>query len=756
MKANKIILLSAVIVSAATILNSCTQEAPFEMNDGEGILELSTEYKSDVKIISRANTIENYTEEQLNEKLMVYIENDKGVIRKYNKDNKIPDKISLPYGTYVVEGWTGDSVSASWDKKFFRGYQSGIKIGENVNNITLKLNIANVVVAIDPSVLEEQIGDLKISDLKIKVYHSRGERIFTEKEIKAGNRAYFMMPSIDSKLNVKVEGKVGDKDFNLPREVEDVDRGHLYNLKLSSEAQPESQQGALVKLEIEDIPLYEYTFEILPPPSIKATYGTNQEPVDDFEDPIIITDEALSDINVKVVAYGSLKNLKLTFNDKFKEDIKSKTVSGNSDSDFSSLASNGINVNITSKNVESAETDNKDDEKGVDIYEANISFTTSFLNALEENEGAYTVDIEATDGRDYTKPVELKILRSDVPTMSLSGEEISANNQTALLAGSAKLTLPLYKDDAKDYGVLYRIKDSEDEFEQVPADNLTKSRAGSQTFTVTLPRLEADTEYEYKTYCDEFIETTPKTFRTESKYQIPNYDMNEWSTSDDIKSNTVIPNANNQRSFWDTGNHGSMMVGKTLTSGDTSFINGNTVAKLQSQSIVGVLAAGNLFTGTFLSRDGTKGANLNFGREYNGSHPSALTVKVNYRPGTVNVVKSDKADLENGKLDKGQIFIALASGISELHTAKGVMFDPKGDNILAYGEITWNENVGNDNALADIRIPIKYYEKSKTTPATHIIIVCSASKYGDYFSGSSSSLMYVDDFELEYDDIQFE
>ncbi|MDE5712626.1 MAG: PCMD domain-containing protein, partial [Muribaculaceae bacterium] len=31
------------------------------------------------------------------------------------------------------------------------------------------------------------------------------------------------------------------------------------------------------------------------------------------------------------------------------------------------------------------------------------------------------------------------------------------------------------------------------------------------------------------------------------------------------------------------------------------------------------------------------------------------------------------------------------------------------------------------------------------------VIVCSASKFGDYFCGSSSSVMYVDDFELVYE-----
>ena len=34
---------------------------------------------------------------------------------------------------------------------------------------------------------------------------------------------------------------------------------------------------------------------------------------------------------------------------------------------------------------------------------------------------------------------------------------------------------------------------------------------------------------------------------------------------------------------------------------------------------------------------------------------------------------------------------------------------------------------------------------------THIVVVCSASRWGDYFIGSTSSVLVVDDLELIYD-----
>lgn len=50
-----------------------------------------------------------------------------------------------------------------------------------------------------------------------------------------------------------------------------------------------------------------------------------------------------------------------------------------------------------------------------------------------------------------------------------------------------------------------------------------------------------------------------------------------------------------------------------------------------------------------------------------------------------------------------------------------------------------------------VEIPLEYKDSAKTTELTHLVIVCSASKFGDYFCGSTGSVMYLDDFELVYE-----
>ena len=47
-------------------------------------------------------------------------------------------------------------------------------------------------------------------------------------------------------------------------------------------------------------------------------------------------------------------------------------------------------------------------------------------------------------------------------------------------------------------------------------------------------------------------------------------------------------------------------------------------------------------------------------------------------------------------------------------------------------------------------IPLVY--RDLTRKPTHILVVFSASKYGDYFHGGKGSLLYVDDFSLVYGD----
>lgn len=78
------------------------------------------------------------------------------------------------------------------------------------------------------------------------------------------------------------------------------------------------------------------------------------------------------------------------------------------------------------------------------------------------------------------------------------------------------------------------------------------------------------------------------------------------------------------------------------------------------------------------------------------------------------------------------------------------LFMQSDPHVIAYGQVTWKEAFGPDGQLQMIEIPFEYKDIAKTKRPTHIVIVASASKFGDYFCGSSKSVMYLDDFELVY------
>ena len=46
-------------------------------------------------------------------------------------------------------------------------------------------------------------------------------------------------------------------------------------------------------------------------------------------------------------------------------------------------------------------------------------------------------------------------------------------------------------------------------------------------------------------------------------------------------------------------------------------------------------------------------------------------------------------------------------------------------------------------------IELKY--RSTSIAPRYIMITCASSKYGDYFTGSTSSVLYVDQLSLDYD-----
>lgn len=273
-------------------------------------------------------------------------------------------------------------------------------------------------------------------------------------------------------------------------------------------------------------------------------------------------------------------------------------------------------------------------------------------------------------------------------------------------------------------------------------------------FSTVLTGLTPETKYVCRSKVGD-ITGSEVEFTTLGEIDIPNLGFEDWTQEGKV----ICPWAEGEESFWDTGNKGSTTISENdnITMGvddPRPGSNGSKAAKLESKAIVGVMAAGNLFIGKYKETQGMNGL-LGFGRTFQ-TFPTKLTGYYKYTQAVINKTSKGYEQLQ-GQPDTGIIWIAMVSGSPDSYGTyveiktdnannNGTYFDKDADNVLAYGEMNINETV---SEYKKFEIELEY-KRTDVVPSA-IIIVCSASKLGDYFTGGVGSTLWIDDFSLEYD-----
>ena len=262
----------------------------------------------------------------------------------------------------------------------------------------------------------------------------------------------------------------------------------------------------------------------------------------------------------------------------------------------------------------------------------------------------------------------------------------------------------------------------------------------------------ANNNYESRAVIGDTLYTTD--FTTEAGQIIPGGDMENSSMSCFTIDNTSTET-------WGSGNN-SMKAGLCLASEYTGM-GGRQCAKLTASETLGNLAAGNLFFGTFVFSGFTGPGTVGFGQEYTyTARPKALSVKYHATVGKVNINKHN-GPLAIGEDDFSQIFVCIVDWSARREVVSGMstpsgMWNPADQSnlegsgaIIAYGILPIHESTEGDT-LVPAEIPLLYYDKEATRPQGKytLVISCSTSAYGDYMDGCSSNVMYVDDFEWVY------
>ena len=396
---------------------------------------------------------------------------------------------------------------------------------------------------------------------------------------------------------------------------------------------------------------------------------------------------------------------------------------------------------------------------------------------VEESEtGSSTIDV-TLDGSTRTF-----IYTIGVPTVAqttLTAEAANAWSSFAYLSG--RYTFDGIEDESK-FAFEYQTDGASD---WTKVTGLEKGNGN--TFTAKVTGLTPNTKYKYRlTYNDGEFASEEVEFTTEAQTALKYADFNEWYQNQ--KAWYAIPEAeatsfDNHKgylnSFWDSGNMGAATMRKNPTeeATGTEAHNGSSV-KMSSQFVgvlsLGKFAAGNIYTGHYYETiTSPMGAKIFFGQPFT-SRPTQLKGWYKYTRGEKVDYGDDphKSELTKSGGDQCAIYIALADNVGldgggqnyafqidntlsadepdNFKYKNTIDFSEDNKNIVAYGTITEDEAKGTNGQWKEFTIDLEY--RDLTRVPKYIIVVASASKYGDYFTGSTSSVMYIDDFSLVYGD----
>ena len=143
---------------------------------------------------------------------------------------------------------------------------------------------------------------------------------------------------------------------------------------------------------------------------------------------------------------------------------------------------------------------------------------------------------------------------------------------------------------------------------------------------------------------------------------------------------------------------------------------------------------------------------MTFGIPSEGRLPVAVTGYYNYQAGTIDYIGGNE---QAGGTDSMDLYIALATKQYSVDTtddttypggsASDLASDP---NIVAYGRLTSSETT---DGYSPFYIELTYKDNNFIPSGDlYLLITATSSKDGAQFTGSTSSVLYLDELNLAY------
>ncbi|MBQ8673155.1 MAG: PCMD domain-containing protein [Bacteroides sp.] len=364
---------------------------------------------------------------------------------------------------------------------------------------------------------------------------------------------------------------------------------------------------------------------------------------------------------------------------------------------------------------------------------------------LGGSNGTVVPDPTAGETFDFSKPVTFFV--------SMAYEEVSykwtvyvyhAEGTTATTASSFPMTTraSLWGDiqSGKTPVVEYK-KGSESSWSTLASSAVSVK---GTAYTATIEGLTPDTRYDYRISVDG-VPGTAQQFTTAPATPLTDGDFDNWHQNGKLWN----PWSSDGESFWDTGNRGATTISDSNSVPTDETCNGSgKAALLESKYLVLKFAAGNIFTGKYLKTTGTNGV-LSFGQPFS-AFPSKLRVNYKCDVKDINRCGDEEYEYLKGRPDSCHIYIALTDWDEprEIRTrpSERQLFDYSDPAIIAFGQLIKGESVPN---WTQHDIVLEYRRKNSTPK--YIVVVASASKYGDFFAGGEGTKLWIDNFELIYE-----
>lgn len=689
------------ILSLCALLTSCSKDglqASQEFVEGGGSVKFAFQTET---LSSEYNPISYCT---------IRIYSSEGLIRKYLSIEEMPETLNLLAGNYSIDVELGDMQKASFTNRSYHGVEDFVVEAGKQTSVDVLCNTLHAAVEV---VYDSSMSALE-SGYMTKVSATEASLEYTESAT-----GYFLCPEQQTmELSWEFVGVHSEKGAVEKSDKLVVKAGGKYTLKFAYS--PDA------------VGLLDFTIEVVEPTP------------ENGGDVIIFSPEPVFsgydfELDDAQVLYGEPKQINI---------VGPNPLSG------LTLEIDGQSYDVVNNTVEGislTQSDNKNWSLFVDD-----SFFSSYVG------GNHTIKMVATDteGGEGSANVTF-VTQGIVPTDSSSCD---------LWLNSASVKVNVYDESVTDVKVM--IRKSGGEWQTVTA---TKSDATTYTAVVG-PEWVTETNskglevYKPKAGTGIFANSTYQTkaviggveksaiaeFTTSVSQPIPYSGFEDSSLSCWGDGNSNAP-------YWGSGNNWA--ASNLCKQGTCSGMGGSYCAVLRSSETLGNLASGNLFTGTFVM-SGMMGT-VSFGIDYNWvARPRAIRVKYHATVGTVDVAKysdsSGSTPLSKGDQDMSRIYALIVDWSSRPQVVSGTSapsgcFDPSAIKsisgsgpIIACASLLISSSTSG-SSMQTVEIPFEFYDKvAKPSSQYKLVISAACSTYGDYMCGSSSNVLYLDDFEWVY------